>query len=300
MNKILKYLGIGIGTLVCLLVIAAVSIGLSTGIRLSRTYAVNPERLVIPEDGAAVAEGRRLAGIHCTTCHGEDMAGDILFQDPGLGKAMASNLTPGLGGVGADYSDEDWVRAIRHGIGADGKSLFIMPSNDYWYLSDRDLSNLVAYLKSLPPVNNEVDELELTPLARLFVGAGAFGPVIRAEAIDHDRARPPAPEPGMTAEYGEYLVNISSCRTCHGENLSGGKDPNPEAPPGPNLTPGGALRVWTVSGFINFMRTGVTLSGYRRDPKYMPWKSLGKMNDIELTAIFLYLRSLPALETTSP
>ncbi len=149
-------------------------------------------------------------------------------------------------------------------------------------------------------MNHKVDDLELTPLARLFVGAGVFGPVIRAEEIDHDRPRPPAPEPGMTAEYGEYLVNISSCRTCHGEMLSGGKDPNPEAPPGPNLTPGGALQLWTEQDFINFMRTGVTVSGYQRDPKYMPWETLGKMNDVELGAIFLYLQSLPALETTNP
>lgn len=300
MKRTLKYFGFAIGALVSLLVVGAVVIGLSTGIRLNRTYSVNPEPRAIPTDSAAVAEGQRLAGIHCTQCHGEDMAGDILFQDPGLGKAMTSNLTPGLGGVGVYYSDEDWVRAIRHGIGADGKSLFIMPSNDYWYMSDGDLSNLVAYLKSLPPVDNKVDDLELTPLARLLVGAGAFGPVIRAEGIDHDGPRPPAPEPGMTAEYGAYLVNISSCRACHGEPLSGGKDPNPDAPPAPNLTPGGALQMWTEQDFINFMRTGVTLSGYQRDPEYMPWPTLGRMNDVELGAVFLYLQSLPALETSVP
>lgn len=296
MKIILKYGLIILGAIIGILVIAILLAGLSTGIRLNRIHEVDVKPIVLPSGNAAINEGRRLALIHCIECHGSDMSGRVLFDDPQLGVAWASNLTPGKGGVGAYYTDEDWIRSIRHGIGADGKSLFVMPSNDYWYMSDKDLANLIASLKNLPPVDKNTAELELTMMARVMVGIGAFRPVIRAEAIDHSGVRPPEPAPGVNAEYGEYLVNISSCRTCHGEQLSGGKDPNPEAPPGPNLTPGGALKRWTDADFIKFMRTGVSLSGEQRDPEFMPWPTLGKMRDEELASIFMYLGSLPALE----
>jgi len=103
---------------------------------------------------------------------------------------------------------------------------------------------------------------------------------------------------GVTAEYGQYLVNIAGCQTCHGAELAGGKDPDPAAPSAPNLTPGGELNVWSEADFIQVLRTGITPTG-RQLSDYMPWKSFGKMSDDELRAIWLYLESLPALETAN-
>ena len=65
----------------------------------------------------------------------------------------APNLTRGAGGVAAGYSDDAaWVRAIRHGLNPQGRALVIMPSEVFYFLSDEDLGALVAYVKSLPPV----------------------------------------------------------------------------------------------------------------------------------------------------
>jgi hypothetical protein len=85
---------------------------------------------------------------------------------------------------------------------------------------------------------------------------------------------------------------VLECRTCHGDALSGGKDPNPAAPPAPNLSPAGELGGWTEAGFVNTLRTGRTPGG-RQLSDFMPWKYFGRLTDDELRAIWLYLQSLP-------
>ena len=101
---------------------------------------------------------------------------------------------------------------------------------------------------------------------------------------------------GPTSSYGEYLVTISGCRTCHGDNLAGGKDPDPAAPPAHNLTPGGELAGWTKAEFQTALRTGQTPDG-RQLSDFMPWQTLGNFSDEELSVIWLYLSELPALPT---
>jgi hypothetical protein len=135
-------------------------------------------------------------------------------------------------------------------------------------------------------------------MAKVLYGLGAFGDLLYAEVIPHD-TRPPAPPEGVTVEYGEYLVNANGCRSCHGKELSGGKSPDPDAPLGPNLTPGGALASWSEEEFLHTMRTGFTPDERQLDPAYMPWPYLGRMSDDEWSAIWLYLQSQPALSTTT-
>lgn len=118
---------------------------------------------------------------------------------------------------------------------------------------------------------------------------GSFGNVLHVETIDHFAPRIEAPVADASADYGEYLVTAFGCTTCHGAQLAGGKDPNPDAPPGPNLTRGGNLGNWTATEFINVIRA--------RKSEWMPFESLSKMTDQELTAIFRYLESLPALDS---
>jgi mono/diheme cytochrome c family protein len=92
-------------------------------------------------------------------------------------------------------------------------------------------------------------------------------------------------------EYGEYLVDTFGCRTCHGPELAGGKDPDPAAPPAPNLTPGGNLGSWDEQTFLTTIRT--------RKSEWMAFEALNHMTDEELQALWHYLQSLPALETVS-
>ena len=251
----------------------------------------------MPTGDQAIERGRHFveAIALCQECHGEDLSDeDKLEEDPLFGTCSPRNLTPGRGGIGGTFSDIDYTRAIRHGIGKDGKALVIMPSEFFNKISDSDLGAIIAFLKSLPPVGNEVPETSLGPLGRIFTVLESS--LLPATLIDHEAPRPAEPQPGVTKEYGHYTAFM--CSLCHGDALSGGSVPGDEAdaPPAPNLTHGGPLRLWSEAYFINTLRTGVTPGGRSLDSENMPWKFFTKMTDAELKAIWLYLKSLPAKE----
>ncbi len=296
MVKVLKWTGVVLAGFVALVILAFAGLYWSAQGRLNKTYTIPPEELAIPTDAASIEEGKRQFIIHCATCHGENAAGSIIFQDPALGTIVAPNISAGRGAGGGALSDAEMIRAIRHGVGADNKALLTMPSDAFYYLNDRDLGNLTAYLKHSSPVENSLPKTAVTPLAAALIGAGAFGKVISAEEIDKTGPRPPAVAAGVTVEYGDYLVRTGQCRTCHGADLTGGKDPDPNAPRAPSLTRSGELGAWSQQDFSTAMRTGVTPGG-RKLSEYMPWKFFGQMSDDELKAVWLYLQSLPVGST---
>ncbi|MCB9171119.1 MAG: cytochrome c [Flavobacteriales bacterium] len=300
MKNVLRWLGIVlIVTLVGLAAFAWSNIR-NTEKRLATVYEVTPVPLDIPVDSASLARGEHLSRVLCADCHGPQYAGRDFFSDPTLATVYSSNLTKGTGGVGDHYSVQDWVRAIRDGIGPKGRPLFIMPSREFHHLSARDLGAIVAYMHTLDPVDRVPGENVYHPVGKLLVNLGAFGDVINAETLDHEAPYPPDPTHDGSAEEGRYLVDITGCRTCHGEQLNGGKDPDPAAPRGPNLTSEGHIRDWTAEDFIRTLRTGITPEGQQLLAKYMPWQSYGQYNDRELTAIYNYLLSLERLPTTEP
>ena len=296
MKRVLKWFAIIVGGLLLVLLAGVLFITSSTNRRLNTEYDFDVAALTIPTDAAALARGEHLVETLCVGCHGDDLGGTILIEDPALAIVAASNLTRGQGGIGGQYGDEDWVRAIRHGSNSEGQALFIMPAADCYFLSDENLAAVIAYVKSVPAVDQEWPEREIGTLGKILIGVGAFGDVLNVETIPHEAARPAAVPAGTNAAYGEYLVNISSCRSCHGTNLAGGQDGEPGAPPAHNLTPGGELAGWTEAEFQTVLRTGQTPDG-RQLSEFMPWQTLGNYSDEELTAIWLYLNELPALPT---
>ncbi|MGQ0604906.1 MAG: c-type cytochrome [Anaerolineales bacterium] len=298
MIRVLKWIGIVLGGLVVLALIVLVGLFLSTEYRFSRTFNVQPETITVPSDTASLAIGERWAEIHCRACHGPDLGGGPFFEAGDIGYVDAPNLTAGQGGIGSMYTDADWVRALRHGIKKDGTSVFIMPSNDFYYLSDADLGSIIAYVKTFPPVDREIRPRGLTPFAKVLYAIGAFGNLLYAEVIPHEAPRPAAPGVGVTVEYGEYLVNAHGCRSCHGPQLNGGRSAEPGAPFAHNLTPGGELAGWSEADFFKLMREGLTPTG-RQISESMPWMGYRKMADDELKSVWLYLQSLPKLETAS-
>ncbi len=209
-------------------------------------------------------------------------------------------MTGGKGGLGSQLTDEDFVRILRHGIKPDGTSVFIMPAQDFYHLSDADLGDLIAYVKSVPAVDRVASkpQLHFSFMGNVMYGAGVFGNLLRASEIDQAN-RPSAPEPGVSAAYGQYLVDINGCRDCHGAQLAGGKPGDPSSPLAPNLTPGGELTAWSEADFIKTLRTGVTPSGTNLPDRFMPWQFKSQMTDDELKAVFAYLKSLPPLPTST-
>jgi mono/diheme cytochrome c family protein len=172
-----------------------------------------------------------------------------------------------------------------------------MPSTEFYFLSDADLVDVIAYIKSVEPVDHvqPPSSVSLTGrVAMTLVSAITFMP---AELIPLDAPRPAAPAVGVTAQYGEYLTY--SCKVCHGLTMSGGFIPGFPAnwPPAPNLTwgKGSRLPAWDEAEFIQFIRTGMK-HGRQVDSKYMPWGSYKFMTDDELRAVWNYLQSLPQKE----
>jgi len=298
-KKILKWIGIGFGVVVSLLVIAAGVLYFRGQSRFSQTYAVPVENVAIPNDAASLERGKHLAAVLCSGCHGDNLAGADFFNDPGLGTIHAKNLTSGQGGVGASYTDADFVRTLRHGVRPDGTSVFVMPSRDFYYLNDQDLGSIIAYLRTVPPVDQEWGPKQFTLMGNVLIGLGVFDNFMMADQIDHSGPRPAEAPIGVTQEYGNYLVRLNGCRQCHGPQLSGGKVDDPTSNLlGPNLTPGGELATWSDADFIKTIRTGVTPSDHHLS-EVMPWKIYAKMTDDELKAVLLYLHSLPKLATTT-
>lgn len=299
MKRVLKWIGVGLLVLVGIIVVGGVTAHFVGKSRLNKAPEVATKPVAIPTDAAAVARGEHLATTvtFCSSCHGENLGGEVFFDGELGSYVFASNLTTGAGGVGATFTDADWELAIRHGVGADGRVLVIMPSDFYSHYSDEDLGAVVAYLKSVPPVDNDLGQRRIGFPGSILGGTVGFNDFTRINDIDHANVGKVAPAEGVTVEYGKYLTQVSACGECHGPDLAGitlaeGED---GPPAGPNLTPGGELQGWTEQDFITALRTGQTPSGRQLDDEQMPWSILGQMTDTELQAIWAYLSELPAL-----
>ena len=269
-----------------------------SNLKLHKTHEITFTPGTVPSGEAALAQGKHLAATRgCMDCHGKDLAGHTVMDNGAMGRIDGPNLTRGQGGVSATFSDTDWERAIRHGIAADGRGLFLMPSTDYAQFSVEDMGALIAYLQSLPPVDHPRVPVALGPVAR---GLLAFGKIkLAADEIDHAALKPMTATPGTTAEYGHYLA--ISCTGCHGPNLSGGKIAAgpPDWPPAANLTPdsSGRLSKWSEADFLNVLRTAKRPDGTTLHVA-MP-RAFGQMTETELKALWLYLKTLPAAATGS-
>ncbi|MCA9579579.1 MAG: cytochrome c, partial [Myxococcales bacterium] len=105
----------------------------------------------------AIARGEHLvrARYACGECHGQDFSGGVMVDDPAMGSLLGPNLTPA--GPTHEFTMTDWDHIVRHGILADGRPA-VMPSEDFVRMSDRELSDIVAYLRAQPAVSNEVGD----------------------------------------------------------------------------------------------------------------------------------------------
>ena len=260
--------------------------------RLSTTHKVEPQELSIPDDSLSLIVGKKWATALCAECHGNDLGGKMFFDDPDIGQVYAPNITPGSGGT-AYYTDKDWVRALRHGVAANGKGLFIMPAGDYNYMHEEDLAATIAYIKSVAPIDRSNMPMKLTTLANVLLSVGAFGEyAIPAEAIDHETPIPTKPESQSVIEYGDYVVKVFGCWGCHGKDLGGGNSPDPNAPPAPSIRSNGNIGNWNFEQFQAFTTSGTTPEGKTVDNKFMPYMALGRLPLEEQKAIFEYLKSL--------
>lgn len=294
MYRILKWIAVALGVLLVVVALAAVGLNWLGSSRLAAAPIVSIKMAEIPTDEASIARGQRLAAISsCIECHGPDLSGKVFVDEAAIGYVPAPNLTGGQGGIGHTYTNANWAGAIRHGVAADGRTIVIMPSYHYADYSDSDLGALIAYLKSAPPVDNDLGPRKLSFTGAIIFGVLAYGDWAVSK-IDHAAVGGEGPAAEPSPVYGKYLVTTASCGSCHGEDLAG--NPGNDSPKGPNLTPGGELATWTEDDFFIVLRTGQTPDG-RELSDEMPWRGYSQMTDTEVRALWAYLQSLEAKES---
>jgi mono/diheme cytochrome c family protein len=248
------------------------------------------------KDSAELARGRHLSRAisKCVDCHGDDLGGKVVFDAMPMARVVAPNLTTGRGGIGNERTDDDYLRAIRHGIGMGGRALVLMPAKNYWHMGDTDVGSLIGYLRSVPPVDRELPATAFGLVGRVLLLKGDLDPMFEAKGMDHTARRTPPPAADTTVDYGRYLTEIGGCTGCHGPTLSGGPVPGapPDARPAANLTPDG-IGAWSEQDFFKALRDGVRPNGTAIDSTMMPIRLTREMTDLETQAIYMYLKTVP-------
>lgn len=268
------------------------------------------------ERGASIENGKYLAWhvAGCIDCHSkrdlnkfsapivagtEGMGGERFGPEFGLpGNVYAKNITPAAIG---NWTDDELVRAITEGVNKKGDTLFpIMPYLNFSRMSRQDILDIVAYIRTLKPITNEV------PARQLFIPiAAAIPPQLPKPALDKN-LRPSDP-----VKLGEYLATAASCSDCHTPRVKGAPDfsrflagGNSFETPGfkvtsANITPDheDGIGTWTEKMFIQKFRINSSDDYVDRNPgknnSTMPWSMFGKMKEEDLKAIYAYLRTVP-------
>lgn len=281
MKRLLRWIGIALASLAGLVVGAyAVMYVLSERV-VRHVYPIPAVSISIPADPASIAEGQRLATVRgCFTgCHGKGAVGAVMFDDPMIARIVAPNLTAAV----RKYSDAQLAAIIRYGLRPDGRSVLVMPSEAFIGLTDEDLGNIIAFLKTLPEVAGPGPGISLGPIGRVGLAVGKFKMVAQAIA----ETVPPPEANNEEATHGRYLAR-TICAQCHGTSLGGFSTPDFTAP---------SLRVvtaYSAQAFAQLMRTGVALGG-RNLGTMSPWarQNLSHLTDTEIAALYGYLHAMP-------
>lgn len=307
------------GVLLIVVVIGAVAFMFiaASGYEAKNTFADEPAPSVsVSRDPLVIARGRYLAHgpAHCSQCHGDyqrdrpqdnvddiALSGGFEFAMGPIGTTWAANITPA--GIGV-RSDAHVARAIAAGVLHDGTlSVFMRYSGAN--LSSEDLTAVLSYLRSLPPVEKKVARGELTTMGKAMFSFFEMAPD-RKPLPQHVAE---SDEPSVAR--GAYLAeHVSLCVACHtkydpttfepnGPKAGGGvvepshgPDSDKEFAP-PNLTSSstGATGKLTEDQFIARIKHGRAFAS-----STMPWENFGRMTESDLRSVYRYLKSLPPID----
>jgi hypothetical protein len=302
---------------VCALVaVAAVGLPAVVGIRPFIGARSRPLTARTFERTAARLErGRYLvtsAQTPCLLCHspmdtsgggmqvkaGMELAGRN-WEPDGAPFVTAPNLTPDPETGTGTWTDDQLARAIREGIGHDGRTLFpIMPYEHYRNMADEDLASIVVYLRSVPPIRNPLPRSNVPfPLNRLINGVPE---PIEAEV---------KPDLSTPEKRGHYITELAICSDCHspaddqgnrvpGMDFAGGTlllFPGIKRAASANLTPSpNGIPYYTEELFIETIRTGKVRA--RELSPMMPTRYFRNFTDQDLKDVFAYLKSLKPID----
>ena len=224
---------------------------------------------------------------------GREGAGHI-WADQDLPWLVAPNITPDKETGAGNWSDDTLARAIREGIGHDGRALFpMMPYQRYREMSDEDLASIVVYLRTVPAIKNQLPVTKM-PFPLNFFIQNVPRPVTAAV---------PRPDQLRQVDYGTYLVNMAACADCHTPQEKGQPMPGMDFAGGfllhepkgdvvsANITPAASgIGYYNDATFIQALRMGKV--GARPLRASMPWYFYGRISDEDLKSMFAYLKTI--------
>ncbi len=246
----------------------------------------------------ALVRGEHLlnARYACVECHGADLGGGTMVDDPAVARLFGANLTGGKGSPTGSFTMTEWEHMVRHGIKHDGTP-GVMPSEDYFRMSDQELSDLVLTITSKPAVDREVLPSTFGPVGKALVVAGKL-----RLAADYDQAQATThaslpPEAAVNADFGRHLAGI--CTGCHRSQLEGGPIASgpPDWPPAANLTPTG-LEGWSYDDFDRAMTQARRPDGTDlKAPMTFITPYAQRMTETERKALWAYIQAMPPQAT---
>lgn len=265
-------------------------------------------------DEAAITRGAYLAlAADCGACHtdkknqGAPLAGGPPLTTP-FGTFYGPNITPDkTTGIG-DWTEDQFKRALRQGINEHGAYMYpVFPFTSFTNLSDRDASDLYAYLMSVPPVTH------LAPRNEVKFPFG-WRPLLLGWRLLFFKEGPLQPIAGQSDEWnrGRYLAEaVAHCEECHTpRNFLGGLDRarayagNPHGPDGqdaPDITSDkkDGIGDWKLADIVELLTAGDTPDGeYVGKGMADVVDGTSKLTDADRHALAVYIQSLPALPAT--
>jgi cytochrome c553 len=280
MRRVVRWTIVALSSLLALIAVAYGVIYVLSERILHRTYDVPAATISIPTDAESIAEGRRLASTRgCfNDCHGKNAEGAVMFDEPMIARIVAPNLTASV----RNYSDAQLEAIVRKGVRPDGRSMLVMPAEQFRWLTDADLGRILAFLKSLPAADGPGPGIAPGPIGRLGLVTGKFKTVAQ-EIAD---AKAPSEAKGEQATFGRYLA-LTTCASCHGTELRGASNPDFTAP---DLRIAGA---YSLEQFTDLMRKGEPIGGRKLETMGpMARKALSLLKDDEIAALYAYLHGM--------
>lgn len=277
MAILLRWVGYAGAALVLLILSGAAFVWASSSRALSARVDAAPERLV-PATAAQLADApRQLRVLGCQSCHGEKLEGKPFLDDAKVALLDASNLTL----VAAKATDQQLAAAIRQGIGHDGRPLLVMPSEHYQFLTDQEVTALIAAIRQLPRTGTDQPPVRLGPIGRFALATGKL-PTAPAKVGMYRASRIADFGPGFAS--GRHLVE-TNCTGCHGRDLKG-----KEVEPGTVSADLKIVGAYDSAQFRNLMRTGVAPGGKKLGLMgSVARDDFSHMRDDEIAAVHAYL-----------
>jgi mono/diheme cytochrome c family protein len=277
MAKVLRWAGYLLAALLVLLLLAAGWVWVASSRVLASRVDPVAERLLQPT-AAQLADGeRQLRILGCLSCHGDKLEGEAFIDDAKVALLHAPNLTR----VAAKASDQQLAQAIRQGIGVDGRTLLVMPSESYQFLSDQEVAALIAAIRQSPVTGTDQPPLRIGPIGRYALARGRL-PAAPALVEQYRSSR--IADLGPQFALGRHLVE-TNCSGCHGPDLKG-----KELEPGTVSADLAMTGAYDLDQFRAMLRTGAAPGGKKLGLMAKVAKEdFRHLRDDEIAAVHAYL-----------